>query len=297
MKTKLLAAMIVVFMLHSVASAQDEYYIRTNNRINLRATYSLEGEKVETVPEGTILHVVGRFNRWLKIDRNGDIVWLADWVDYTRLDNGGGQEPSQSLVQFDPESYQVVDNCCQVDRQCNTENEWTSGYWAFQNNHCSAAFQAQILSRHPGVRIEGPPAFVSLIEQALDLLRDRAPYWYNYSVGGLHTIKMITEGSSGIFIHSKTFGINPPDYIKDYSPGKVIREWDVIDTVGGIVHEACHAHRWDAGLAEEGWRNELPCVQMQLESTEAVDPSNRQSPWLRNLIANIQNPDYWWWTD
>ena len=52
---------------------------------------------METVPEGTILHVVGRFNRWLKIDRNGDIVWLADWVNYTRVDNGGGQEQSQSL--------------------------------------------------------------------------------------------------------------------------------------------------------------------------------------------------------
>ena len=67
--------------------------------------------------------------------------------------------------------------------------------------------------------------------------------------------------------------------------------------VGAIVHEACHAHQWDAGLAVEGWRNELPCVQMQLESTEAVDPLNRQSAWLRDLIANIQNPDYWWWTD
>ena len=75
--------MIIVFMLYSVASAQEDYYIRTNARINLRATYSLEGEKVETVEAGTILHVVGRFNRWLKIDRNGNEVWMADWVDYT----------------------------------------------------------------------------------------------------------------------------------------------------------------------------------------------------------------------
>ena len=93
MKSKLLAAVIFVFLLCGVAAAQDEYYIRTNARINLRATYSLEGEKVETVPEGTILQVVGRFNRWLKIDRNGDIVWLADWVDYTRVDDGS-QESS-----------------------------------------------------------------------------------------------------------------------------------------------------------------------------------------------------------
>ena len=71
MKTKYLAVVIVVFLLCGVAVAQEDYYIRTDSRINLRATYSLEGEKVETVPEGTILHVVGRFNRWLKIDEMG----------------------------------------------------------------------------------------------------------------------------------------------------------------------------------------------------------------------------------
>ena len=116
MKSKLLAAVIFVFLLCGVAAAQEDYYIRTDSRINLRATYSLEGEKVETVPEGTTLHVVGRFNRWLKIDRNGDIVWLADWVYYTRVDDGS-QESSTSQDQFDLESFQIVDNCCQVDRQ------------------------------------------------------------------------------------------------------------------------------------------------------------------------------------
>ena len=156
-KTKLLAAMIVVFMLHSVASAQDEYFIRTNARINLRATYSIKGEKVETVPEGTTLQVVGRFNRWLKIDRNGDVLWMADWVNYTRVDNGGSQEQTRSLDQFDPESHQVVDNCCQVDRQCNTEQDWTSGYWAFQNNHCVAPAQSSV----SGVSIEGSEIFVN----------------------------------------------------------------------------------------------------------------------------------------
>ena len=213
---------------------------------------------------------------------------MADWVGYTRVDNGGQE---QSLSQ----SNQIIDNCCQVDRQCNTEQEWTAGYYAFQKGHCSAALQAQ--SKHPGVRIEGPPAFVTLVERALDLLKDRTPHWYHYSISGLHTIKMITEGDSGIYIHSKTYADNPPDYIKNYVPGTAIRESAVMSMVGGIVHEACHSHQWDAGLAVEGWRNELPCVQMQLEATEAVDPINRQSAWLRNLIANIQNPEYWWWTD
>ena len=109
--------MIVVFMLHSVASAQEDYYIRTDSRINLRATYSLEGDLVETVPTGTTLHVVGRFNRWLKIERDGQTVWMADWVHYTRVDDGS-QEQISIQESPDPGSNQVVDNCCFVDRQC-----------------------------------------------------------------------------------------------------------------------------------------------------------------------------------
>ena len=34
-----------------------------------------------------------------------------------------------------------IDNCCFVDRQCTTGADWDSGYWAFQNNQCSAPTQ------------------------------------------------------------------------------------------------------------------------------------------------------------
>ena len=31
-----------------------------------------------------------------------------------------------------------IDNCCFVDRQCGSDQEWTNGYWAFQNGQCAA---------------------------------------------------------------------------------------------------------------------------------------------------------------
>ena len=130
MKAASLAVLLSVFVLCSVASAQD-YQIRTDANVNLRATYSLEGEIVEAVPAGTILQVVGTFNRWLKINRNGNALWLADWVGYTRVTDGG-QTQSQ------------IDNCCFVDRQCHSDAEWTSGYWAFQNNQCAAPLQSRL---------------------------------------------------------------------------------------------------------------------------------------------------------
>ncbi|MDE2819971.1 MAG: hypothetical protein OXN94_16665 [Chloroflexota bacterium] len=37
---------------------------------------------------------------------------------------------------------QDIDNCCFVDRQCSTDQEWTDGYHAYQNNQCPASSQS-----------------------------------------------------------------------------------------------------------------------------------------------------------
>ena len=36
-----------------------------------------------------------------------------------------------------------IDNCCFVDRQCNTNQDWVNGWHTFQNNQCSAPAQSQ----------------------------------------------------------------------------------------------------------------------------------------------------------
>ncbi len=319
MKAASLAVLLSVFVLCNMASAQD-YSIRVTYNTNLRDASSLQGSIVETVPAGTILQVVGMFNRWLKINRNGNALWLADWVGYTRVADGG-QTQSQ------------IDNCCFVDRQCHSDADWTSGYWAFQNNQCAAPLQSRPQiplqstgngqsdvnnccfldwqcnsdeewltgfyayqnnqCKHQGVVIEGSEAFVLRIEEALDFLKNRSPQWYTYATGGLDKIREVWEGSSsGVYADTGTY-VMPPS--------RALGGWDtessLISLAGGMVHEACHVYRWQAGFLAHSWENELPCVQRQLEVTEAVDPRDRFSPWLRDLIANIENPEYWWWAD
>ena len=319
MKTTSLAVLLSVFVLCSVVSAQD-YQIRTDANVNLRATFSLDGNIVETVPSGTILQVIGRFNRWLKIDRNGNALWLADWVPYTRVTDSD-QTQSQ------------IDNCCFVDRQCHSDAEWTDGYWAFQNNQCGAPLQTQLqiplqstgngqsdvnnccfigwqchtdedwgkgyfafqidhCDVPAGLIIEGSEDFVSLIKVVLRLLQNRAPEWYAYATSGLDKIREDPEANYS--------GVNPNTRIWRMPPSRALaipdRESSLISLAGAMVHEACHVHNWEAGLRfDEGWENELPCVQRQLEVTEAIDPHDRFSPGLRDIIANIENPEYWWW--
>ncbi len=120
MKFRLFAVTVLLICFYGQASAQT-YHIRVTQNTNLRASYSLQSGIAETVPAGTTLQVGGSFNRWLSISRNGD-VWMADWVPYDRVESA--QTPSD------------VNNCCFVDRQCATDQEWTDGYWAFQNNQC-----------------------------------------------------------------------------------------------------------------------------------------------------------------
>ena len=152
MKTKLLATMISILALCSVAMAQG-YDIRTTSRNNLRAAPRLDGTFLETVPAGTVLHVLGRLNRWLKISRNGNEVWMADWVGYSRIESSAGAAPQPAS-----NIPAQVDNCCFVDRQCATDADWTEGWHAFQNGQCAAP--APVQPQTPTQPVSNVPANV-----------------------------------------------------------------------------------------------------------------------------------------
>ena len=134
MRIKYMAIMIALAMLATLVSAQP-FSIRANRGLNLRTAPSLDAAIADTVTTGTLLNVVGKLNRWLKIDRNGGEVWLADWTDYSRVESGAPEQPGSQPANSAPAN---VDNCCFVDRQCGSDQEWSDGYWAFQNGQCAA---------------------------------------------------------------------------------------------------------------------------------------------------------------
>ncbi len=135
MKARFIAAFTAMLLLCTLAAAQ-EYSIRANRGLNLRAAPSLYADIAGTVRSGAILQVVGDSGRWLKIAGYGSEVWLAKWVNYSRVENGS-QPPSQTGTSA------PIDNCCFVDRQCSSDQEWIEGYWAYQNNHCPASTASQ----------------------------------------------------------------------------------------------------------------------------------------------------------
>ena len=324
MKSALFALLIAVFVLCSVASAQD-FSIRVTYNTNLRDASSLQGSIVETVPSGTILQVIGQFNRWLKINRNENELWLADWVGFTRVTNG---QQTQSQI----------DNCCFVDRQCHSDADWTSGYWAFQNNQCAAPLQSRLqISSQPannstgsidnccfidwqcntdedwargywtfqinqcdvpeGLIIEGSEDFVILVKDALQMLKTRAPEWFAYATSGLDKIILFPEGDIlGVNVATRTYSMTPDDAFLHFDEG------DVITMASRMVHEACHVYRYEAGLPPGGYEGETACLQVQIEATEVFEVLETRrrlrrslALGLRHVLENIDNPMYQWW--
>ena len=132
MKIKYFASLAAICLLAAIASAQS-YSIRANRGLNLRAAPSLSADIAATVRSGAVLKVTDHVGKWLKIAQAGREIWLADWVNYSRVD----ETPAQT------DASTPVNNCCFVDRQCISDQEWIDGYWAFQNNHCPTPTASQ----------------------------------------------------------------------------------------------------------------------------------------------------------
>ena len=266
----------------AVASAQ-EYSIRANRGLNLRAAPSLSADIAATARSGDVLHVVAHVGDWLKIDRGGSEAWLADWVNYSRLD----QEPARTAASAQ------VDNCCYVDRQCRSDQEWIEGYYAYRNQQCAAppvslsqpgaspqpvsgatsdvdnccyvdrqcrsdqewadgfyAYQnGQCASASPAAvnraSIEGSPTFIAQINATLDLLKRRTPRWYAYVTIGPRVIRESYPGAPDGYAAGDMIHISPSAAAK---PAHVLAHL--------LVHEACHVQRALAGLLRYGTAQE-----------------------------------------
>ena len=329
---KRVTVMMLVFAFCHVAAAQG-YVIRVDVNANLRSGPGLDYGWVETALAGTQLQVVGQHNRWLRIDRSGREVWMADWLRYSRVE--GGAAPASQPVSN-------IDNCCFVDRQCASDQDWSDGYWAFQNGQCAAPVQTGTgTSTQP---VTSTPATVDnccFVDRQCHNDAEWADGYWAFQNGqcgspaqsqpqasGLPGIRI--EGSPGFVAQFNkslellrdrspqwyTYVTNGINLVRqDLSRSSVavyIESKTMVSNYGDqanpafgeehyfriiqeLIHEACHSNRWHAGIwFDEGWRNELPCHETTLEAMTTINPDSLWIAWDQRIIENYRAYQTWW---
>ena len=281
----------VIFLLLCSLVLAESYQIRVTWPVRLRASFSLSSPIVAKTLAGDVLQVVGRFNRWLKIERDGATAWLADWVEYTRLDQ---EQAPAAQPATNQQQRPNIDNCCFVNRQCHSDREWLEGYWAYQRNECPAQPQPGLapapiaVGSHPGIHIDGSDRFRSQVQAALDLIRQRSGRWYHYLISGLDRVQQIQSGERYVDVYQRTY------YLTDnvaFLWGEFLTDASLTWLAGVLVHESCHVYARQHGLTYgneyERFREEVICQQIQIESLEDIDvPHNRWREYLSGLINN-----------
>ncbi|MCY4146670.1 MAG: SH3 domain-containing protein [Chloroflexi bacterium] len=248
MYSKYFALLVLSVLFMGGASAQ-EYSIRVNRGLNLRAAPSLNADITDTVTSGSILQVVGKTNRWLQINRNGRQVWLADWVNFSRVDSSQPATP--------------IDNCCFVDRQCQSEAEWEAGYWAFQNKQCAAPSQPKPATSAnapsgSSPSIEGSQQFVRHIAATLNWMQQAAPEWHHYVISGMDVIAEVPVPIPDVGGRVITCTAAAYDRQRKVTLETCFMTWtiwgtgpvelDQVNTAAALAHEACHIHLHEAGI-------------------------------------------------
>ena len=186
-------------------------------------------------------------------------------------------------------------NCCYMDPdawKCKSDADWERGYHRFQTHQC--LHPLPIGTRPATV---GNAKFAYLVDNALQLMQVHAPQWLRYiDSSGAHMFELVPPDQRGGFYnerwsiaHSWTdYERNDPEWLPNYDY--------FVGYAGGITHEACHAMQQRTHTHTlEAWRDEKECTEAQLAVIEAINPNSPDIGWLRDTIANIENPEYWWW--
>lgn len=239
---------------------------------------------------------------WLQIDKG----WLAKTSRVSSTQSTGAA-PQANLPQ-QPD----INNCCFVNRQCESDQQWTDGYFAFQRNECpvSAPVQTQSSSAYAGMTIIGPQAVVDRVQQALTMLYERTPHWWDYVTGAFNTIKVISRAEFDSDYHSCEKGHPSHCYLAERIP-RILAEDALrscailggcgdaifVELLSSFVTAACELYNLDAGVVAEDWEAYRACIGTRIEAQREIDIHNHYQGDFHGQYNRISaDPATWYWT-
>ena len=141
--------------------------------------------------------------------------------------------------------------------------------------------------------IEGSESFQIWVKAGLDLLRRKAPQWYDYVQGA--TRKLI-ERAAGTYAfvdvaaaaHHTAWDANVI-YPSDLNIYTIAHE---------MIHEACHIYQYQQGRPSYGLYPEKECLEVEIAAMPFFEPNDRWGRRARRIwvAANLEHDQsLWWW--
>lgn len=287
LRTKLCVVNVVILSLSIVILGQSNCYphdtVYLTGSMNIRDSFSASARVVGTARAGDSFAVSQsrRGDRWcwLNIGKG----WLAK-TSRVSPTPPAPTSPSQTVQTAN------IDNCCYVDRQCQTDQEWENGYWAFQNGQCVVPAQN---TSAPSSNVDNCCFIGWQCHNDDDWSRGYHAFRNNQCGGNAITNPAALnlpeiEGSDWfrqqIAEAFEFLRANSPKWF-NYTASKLRRIVEVAELTGkygteayarvnarngrvkvsrssllegnwplhnALVHEACHVHQWDSGKYD-GW--------------------------------------------
>jgi hypothetical protein len=131
--------------------AQSDCYPRGTvyivGNMNIRESASTDSRVVATARAGDSFTISqsqrGASWCWLNIGAG----WIAKTSRVGATESAITSRSQKKQAQQPVQQQSDIDNCCFVDRQCDTDEEWTRGYWAFKNKQCDMPTGSQTQSQ------------------------------------------------------------------------------------------------------------------------------------------------------
>ena len=224
--------------------------------MNVRAAATIESAVVAKARSGDVFTVSnsaqGATWCWLKID----LGWLAKTARVQSskpLHTTTSTSASTSASTETQQTRSDIDNCCFVNRHCQSEQDWVDGFWAFRRQECSAPGIAEQVSQ-PGaphyiinsqgrkIPIYGDEEFRLTIARGFYYLRDKLPQWWQY-VAIIDDVKYDDkEGNCGYACASWPY--------KNVRFGPHAYEQSARSIAQTLIHETCHLYQWQEGRGD-----------------------------------------------
>jgi hypothetical protein len=141
------------------------------------------------------------------------------------------------------------------------------------------------------IDIRGSEEFKAWTQQALDLLRAKAPLEHELVMNSIAIIESVAAGS-GIFVQEKRFRVGEQTA---YAPGHP-RDQQLIWYAGAMVHDANHRDLFAKNQPYSGKDAEVACLKVQKAALLKIETTSYFSNYIQGLIDTADTAANPYWT-